>query len=198
MTKLNSIVNFLNRELKIKSIKDESLNGLQIRASNEIKKVGLSVDACMDVFKKAKKLKCDLVIVHHGLFWKGTKGAEILTRPKVDFLKKNKISLYAVHLPLDKHLKYGNNVMLFKMLNIKPKEIFDEVGYWGYLKRTRSVSSIANELERKLGTRCKVWRLGKIKIKKMAIVSGSGGHSISEAVKKNIDLFITGENSHRS
>jgi len=139
-----------------------------------------------------------LVVVHLGLFWKGTKGAEILTKPKVKFLKKNKISVYAAHLPLDKHEKYGNNIILFKLLNVKPKEIFDEVGYLGYLKKTRSVSSIANELERKLDTRCKVWRFGKNKIKKIAIVSGSGGLSISEAVKKKVDLFITGEISHGS
>jgi len=198
MVKLNSVVKFLNRELKIKSIKDESKNGLQVRASNEIKKVGLSVDACMDVFEQARKLNCDLIIVHHGLFWKGAKGAEILTKPKVKFLKKNKISVYAAHLPLDKHFKYGNNVMLFKMLSIKPKEIFDEVGYLGYLKKTRNVNSIAKELESKLDARCKVWRLGKIKIRKLAIVSGSGGRSISEAVKKKVDLLITGEISHGS
>jgi dinuclear metal center YbgI/SA1388 family protein len=198
MTKLNSIVKFLNRELKIKSIKDESINGLQVRASDKIERVGLSVDACMDVFEKAKKLKCELIIVHHGLFWKGVKGAEILTKPKVNFLKKNKVSLYAVHLPLDKHFKYGNNVMLFKMLNIKPKEIFYEVGYLGYLKRVRNINSIAKELESKLYARCKVWRLGKTKIKRIAIVSGSGGRSISEAVKKKVDLLITGEISHGS
>lgn len=198
MTKLNTIVNFLNRELKIKSIKDASINGLQVRASTEIKKVGLSVDACMDVFVKAKNLRCDLVIVHHGLFWKEAKGAEILTRPKVKFLKKNKVSLYAVHLPLDKHEKYGNSIILFKMLNIRPKEIFYEVGYLGYLKETRSINSVAKDLERKLDTRCKVWRFGKNKIKKIAIVSGGGGRSITEAVKKKVDLLVTGEISHGS
>ena len=195
--KLNSIVKFLDRELKIKSIKDESINGLQVRASNEIKKIGLGVDACMETFVKAKKLNCDLVIVHHGLFWKKRKDIAGLTKNSVNFLKKNKISVYAAHLPLDKHSKYGNNVMLFKMLNTKPKEIYDEVGYLGYLKQ-RNLDSISKELEKKLKTKNRIWRFGKTRIKKIAIVSGYGGRSIDEAVKKKVDLLIVGEVSHNS
>lgn len=197
MVKLNIIVNFLNRELKIKSIKDESINGLQVRASNEINKVGLATDACMDVFEKAKKLKCDLVIVHHGLFWKKRKDVAGIIKSRVKFLKKNKISLYAVHLPLDKHEKYGNNIALFKLLNANAKEKF-EVGYVGYLKRTKDLDSIVNELEKKLKTRCKVWKFGETKIKKIAIISGGGGWDVPKAIKKNVDLFITGEASHGS
>jgi dinuclear metal center YbgI/SA1388 family protein len=199
MTKLNTIVRFLNREVKIKSIKDGSINGLQVKASSEIGKVGLATDACMDVFEKAKKLKCDLVIVHHGLFWKKQqKDMIFLIKKKVEFLKKNKISVYAAHLPLDKHLKHGNNSNLLRMLNVRPKEIFGEVGYLGYFEKYREVNSIVKELERKLKTKCKVWKFGKAKIKKIAIVSGYGATSIAEAVKKNVDLFIVGEASHGS
>lgn len=197
MTSLNTIVKFLNREVKIKSIKDESINGLQVKASSEIDKVGLATDACMDVFVKAKKLGCDLVIVHHGLFWKKGKDTAGLIKKSVNFLKKNKISVYAAHLPLDKHFKYGNNVLLFRMLNVKPKEIYDEVGYLGYLKQ-RSLDSISKELEKKLKTKNRIWRFGGTRIRKMAIVSGYGGRSIDEAVKKKVDLLIVGEASHGS
>jgi dinuclear metal center YbgI/SA1388 family protein len=198
MVKLKVIVNFLNKELKIKSIKDASINGLQVRASNEINKVGLATDACMDVFEKAKRLGCDLIVVHHGIFWKKYKEYANLIKKKVSFLKENKISVYAAHLPLDKHFKYGNNSNLFRMLNVEPKELFGGVGYLGYFEKPRSIDSIANELERKLKTKCKVWRFGKTKIKKIAIVSGHGATYIPEAVKKNVDLFIVGEASHGS
>lgn len=196
MVKLNTIVKFLNKELKIKSIKDESINGLQVRASKEISNIGLATDACMDVFKKAKKLKCDLVIIHHGLFWKKHKDASNTIRVK--FLKKNKISVYAMHLPLDKHFKYGNNAQLFRLLNSKPKELFDEVGYLGYLGKARNINSIAKELETKLKTKCKIWKFGKTNIRKISIVSGYGASGIYEAIKKNVDLLIVGEASHGS
>jgi len=194
--KLNSIVNFLNRELKVKSIKDRSKNGLQVRASQNINKVGLATDACMDVFRKAKRSKCDLVIVHHGLFWKKQKDVSHITKNRVNFLKKNKISLYAVHLPLDKNIKYGNNTEILRMLSIKPKEIFGGVGYLGYLNKPRNLNSIIKELNKKLSTRCKVLRFGKKNVKKIAVVSGYGAPDVLEAIKKKVDLFITGETSH--
>jgi dinuclear metal center YbgI/SA1388 family protein len=195
--KLNTLVKFLNKELKIKSIKDESINGLQVRASNEINKVGLATDACMDVFEKAKRLDCDLLIVHHGIFWKNKKDVG-MNKKNVSFLKKNKISVYAAHLPLDKHAKYGNNIMLFEMLNANAKELFGRVGYLGYLEKIKDINSIKKELDKKLGTKCKVWKFGKSKIKKIAVVSGYGATEIPEAIKKDVDLFITGEASHGS
>jgi dinuclear metal center YbgI/SA1388 family protein len=194
--KLNPIVKFLNKELKVKSIKDISKNGLQVRASENIDKVGLATDACMDVFKKAKNRGCDLIIVHHGLFWKEKKDVSHITKDRVKFLKKNKISLYTVHLPLDKNIKYGNNAEILRLLNVKPKELFNEVGYLGYLNKTRSLSSITEELNRKLKTKCKVLKFGKKNIKKIAVVSGYGAPDVLEAIKKNVDLFITGETSH--
>ena len=183
----------MNKELKIRKMKDTSKNGLQVRACENITKVGLATDACMDVFKKAKKLGCDLVVVHHGLFWKKQRDVTGLVRKRVNFLKKNKISIYAAHLPLDKHRKYGHNAYLFRLLNAKPKRLFRGVGYLGYLKKTRNLNSIVKEIEKKLKTKCKVWKFGKRKIKKIAIVSGGGFIDIPEAIKKKVDLFITGE-----
>jgi dinuclear metal center YbgI/SA1388 family protein len=194
MVKLNTIVKFLNNELKIRSIKDESKNGLQIRASDEVRKIGLGVDACMETFIKAKKLGCNLVIVHHGLFWKGKK--DFANKVRIKYLKKNNISVYAVHLPLDKNMDYGNNVTLFKMLNAKPKEIIGRVGYIGYLEKTESIDSVARELEKKLKTKCKVWKFGKTRIKKIAIISGSGRGYLNDCILKKVDAFITGEVSH--
>ena len=118
---LNEISGFLSRELRIKSIKDQSRNGLQVRASDKVSRIGLATDACMEVFEKAKKLDCNLVIVHHGLLWRGQKDTLGLIRKRIDFLRKNRISLYAAHLPLDKHRKYGHNTYLFGLLDAKPE-----------------------------------------------------------------------------
>ena len=190
---LNSIVRFLNKEIKIRSIEDTSRNGLQVRASKRISRVGLATDACMDAFKRAKRLKCDLILVHHGLFWKGQRDTLNIVKKRVQFLKKNGISLYAAHLPLDKSRRYGHNAYLFRMLGAKPKQLFGGVGYLGYLDRPRNLDAIVREIEKKLGTRCRVWGFGKKKIKKIAVVSGAGSSDILPAIRKKVDLFITGE-----
>ena len=74
--KLNTIIKFLNKELKVSKIKDSSKNGLQVKGKNEVTKIAFGVDACMELFEKAKTNKCDLVIVHHGILWKPQKREE--------------------------------------------------------------------------------------------------------------------------
>lgn len=193
MAKLRSIVKFLNDELKVKKFEDKSRNGLQIRGKTEISRIGLSTDACMEVFQKSKKLRCEMIIVHHGLFWKGLRDVTGLIKKRADFLKKNKISLYTVHLPLDKNRKYGHNTHMFKLLDAKPEKLFGGVGYIGTMKKPTSLSSIKRKLEKGLNTKCLSFNFGKNKIKKIAIVSGGGSHDIFEAIKNKVDLYITGE-----
>src|SRR5271157_1617537 len=141
--RLNSIVRFLNTELKIRSIQDQSRNGLQVRASSAVSKVGLATDASRDTFKMAKSMHCDLLIVHHGILWKGQKDTAGLVKKRKDFLKKAHISLYAAHLPLDKSKKYGHNTYLFKVVGAIPRESFGGVGYLGYLGKMESIGTIA-------------------------------------------------------
>jgi dinuclear metal center YbgI/SA1388 family protein len=198
MAKLNDIVKFLNKELKVKSMKDEwSVNGLQVRGNPEVGKVAVAVDTCMEVFESARKMKCDMVIVHHGIL-KPKKKLTAIGKSRINFLKRNKISLYGSHLPLDKSLEYGNNSGILLKLGIKPIEAFNQIGYIGYLSDGRKVESIALELGRRLGTKCKIWSLGKPWARKVAVCSGYGGSAVDEAIEKKADVLITGEVSHNS
>ena len=62
-------IRFLNKELGLEK-KDASRNGLQIRGRDEVRKIAFGVDACMELFEKAKQKRCEMVVVHHGLLWK--------------------------------------------------------------------------------------------------------------------------------
>ena len=59
---VRNITRFLNQTLRVKKIKDASLNGLQVRSrsSGAIKTVGFAVDACLYTFEKARKLDVEL------------------------------------------------------------------------------------------------------------------------------------------
>ncbi len=202
MAKLNSISRFLSTELKTRHIPDSSKNGLQVRTTKDIKKIGFAVDANLITFQKAKKAECDLLIVHHGLKWKGQKYRK-LTKKRENFLKKNNIALYAAHLPLDAHEKYGNNIQLAKILNLIKLKRFGKykqkvISYEGELSTPKSTKAIANILDKNLKTNCHIYLFGKKKIKKVALCSGGGVELLEEAVKKKADLFITGEIDHNS
>jgi len=109
---LNEIVDYLDEFLDIKNIQDSCKNGLEVEGKEEIKKIGFSVDACLESFQKAVSVKCDLLIVHHGMFWGDIEYVTDITYERVKHLIKNDIALYAAHLPLDIHPEVGNNVQL--------------------------------------------------------------------------------------
>ncbi|MDP2749448.1 MAG: Nif3-like dinuclear metal center hexameric protein [Nanoarchaeota archaeon] len=196
--KLSDIVKFLNKELKISKIKDASRNGLQVYGGmNEIRKIGVAVDACMDVAKKAKEENVDLIIVHHGIKWIGQKHQHH-KKAVEEFLRKNKISLYAAHLPLDLHSEYGNNIQLCNLLglrNIKPFGNYHgaSLGYRGEFAKPLPAESFVKLIEDKLKTKCQAYMFGKNKIKTVGVISGGGNFGMAEAASKNLDAFFTGE-----
>jgi dinuclear metal center YbgI/SA1388 family protein len=199
MVKLNAIIRFLNKELNVSNIKDSSKNGLQVRCRSEVKRIAFGVDACMELFEKAKKEKCELVVVHHGLLWKGKKTDAIL-RKRITYLKKNKISLYAAHAPLDNNKVYGNNAELAKIVGAKNLKQFgyeDDIywGYWGIIRPT-TIPAITNKYNRALRTKGRMLNFGKTNIRKVGFGSGGCGFAIEEAKKKNLDLFVVGEIKH--
>ena len=201
MTSVATIARFLNKELQTTKILDVSRNGLQVKSAKSVKKIGFAVDACLDVFLKAKKAKCDLLIVHHGLFWKKYKDVNGIKSNRVQWLKKNKISLYANHLPLDRHRKYGNNIELCNILNIQKPKLFGKykgvsVGYIGELEKSQAFSSILLKVNRALKIKSFSKDFAKKKIKRIAVVSGGGDFAVEEAIKKKADLFVTGEFGH--
>ena len=198
MEKLNNLVNFLNEYLKINEFKDDSWNGLQVECSKEIKKVAFSVSAGLDVFKKAKDLNADLLIVHHGIFWKeANPSLKGWVGDRASFLVKNNISFYAVHLPLDAHPELGNNAQLLKILNAEIKEPIGSysgqmIGFIGECAPVK-IDVIVDKLEKEIGAKCQILKHGKEEITKIAIISGGAPMNVFDAIDKGVDLFITGD-----
>lgn len=195
--KLSRIVKFLNSELRVKRIKDDSRNGLQLNCSSNVRKIGFAVDGSLSTFKKAKKANVDFLIVHHGIKWKPQKYKEVFRRREA-FLRKNRISLYGVHLPLDAHQEYGNNIVLCNLIGLTDIKKFGRyhgfaVGNSGQFSKPISIYALAESLNKKLKTECKVFPFGKKKVKTIGIVSGGGSEAIEEAVNKKLDCFLVGE-----
>ena len=199
MEKIGTIVRFLDRYLEIESIKDSSWNGLQYEGKENIKKILFAVDAGIEPFEKAAHLKANLIVVHHGLFWKSMSPCVVgVLQKRVRMLWSHGISLYAAHLPLDRHRVVGNNAQLLKLLRAKIRCEFCEidgkcVGWIGGFNRALSLQEIRKKLDRGLNTQCTVLPFGKKKVKTIAVVSGGGGRALHEAVSAGVDLFLTGE-----
>ena len=198
-----SLTRYLNKILSVSKIPDYGRNGCQFNSKKNVGKVGVAVDACMQTFEAASKFKCDFLIVHHGLFWRGVRDTDGLRAKRLNFLKKKKISLYAAHLPLDLHPKYGNNAVLADLLGVKDKKPFGgyngvSIGFGGLLPKKTDLHALCNKLKKHTNTKPVSFHFGPKKIRSVAIVSGGGSSALLEAYESGFDCFITGEGSHKN
>ena len=196
---IRNITRFLDKTLRVRQIKDASVNGLQVRSRNTgvITRVGFAVDACLSTFEQAKKLGVDLLVVHHGIKWRPQKDS-VLAERRIAFLKKSNMALYAAHLPLDLHREYGNNIQLARVLGLRHLRKFGRyhgvmIGYAGTFKTATSPAAVAALVKSQLVSACRVFPFGKDRIRSLGIISGGGGGMVNDAVKEKLDCFLVGE-----
>lgn len=189
------IISLLDRTLAIAEVPDPYCpNGLQVEGCEEIQTVGLAVDACLQTFEALSD--CQLIITHHGLFWPSIKSVTGAIRRSLGYLIERDINLYAVHLPLDVHAEYGNNVQLLRRLGWTPAERFDQVGWVGEGRET-TAEHLVRELEALLGSTVRLLPFGDSQVRRLAISSGGGSIGLLHSARKaGADLVITGEASH--
>ncbi|MBP5284209.1 MAG: Nif3-like dinuclear metal center hexameric protein [Treponema sp.] len=203
---LLEIDDWFNRFLKKEYFQhDPSRNGIQIAnsapGSKEIKKVAFAVDACEETALKAAELKCDLLFVHHGLFWGDCTPVTGIHYRRIAAFIKNDLALCAYHIPLDANNPYGNNFGIASRLGLTRTRPFGEwrgmtLGAMGELETPVTIE----ELEKKLfpdGQKANIiLPFGKKMIKSVAIISGGAGEDFEQASECGADAFITGEISH--
>jgi dinuclear metal center YbgI/SA1388 family protein len=181
---------------------DRSLNGIQIDNDGSVLgKIAFGVDAAMETFEQAAAVGAGMLFVHHGLFW-GTSPRIIKTlRQRIKFLLDHNICLYAVHLPLDQHPKFGNNAVLAELLgleNIEPFGMYHgrKIGCKGTFPSPVSIDEAVKKISFMGRPPAGAFPFGKKDCVTAAVVSGGASENVREAMEDGVDLFITGESSH--
>ncbi len=194
------LTSFLDSYLSIQDIDDNSWNGLQFEGKDSIQTVAFAVDAGIDTFRQAAEQKADFLIVHHGQFWKSNNPSiTSWNKQRISHLYDNAISLYAAHLPLDRHPEVGNNAQLLTILDAKITEEFMDhhgknVGWIGERKNAITLQEVEQILTKTIKASCTILPFGKKEIKTIAVCSGGGGYAgYSEAQQKGVDLYISGD-----
>ena len=126
MANLHEIVQWCNQTLKTNEFKDYAPNGLQIEGRTEVNKILCAVTASEDAIDAAIEQNADVLLVHHGYFWKGEPYP--ITGMRGNRIKKliqNNISLVAYHLPLDSHPTLGNNAAIADLIGLNHLEALD-------------------------------------------------------------------------
>ena len=198
---INELNNYLNTLLQPERFSDYCPNGLQVEGKQHISTIVTGVTASMALLEAAFQINADVVLVHHGYFWRGEAQAIVgIKKRRIQFLLQHDINLFAYHLPLDAHAELGNNVMLAKQLglNITGKTGEKEMVLLAELTVPQSLQTFAKLIEGKLNRVPQVIGDMHKPIKQVALCTGAAQGYIEQALAENVDAYISGEISEQT
>ena len=204
MTKLQDIIQWCDQTLKSSEFKDYAPNGLQIEGKTEVRKILAAVTASQDAIDAAIRENADLLLVHHGYFWKGEAYPITGMRGKrIKSLIQHDISLLAYHLPLDSHPSLGNNAAIADLLKLERIEALDPserhpIGNIGYLNQPMPVEEFKTFVSEKLKFDVTHLPADKNMIEKVGFCTGGAQDFIVKAAEQSCDAYISGEVSERT
>ena len=204
MTKLQDIIQWCDQTLKSSEFKDYAPNGLQIEGKTEVRKILAAVTASQDAIDAAIRENADLLLVHHGYFWKGEAYPITGMRGKrIKSLIQHDISLLAYHLPLDSHPSLGNNAAIADLLELERIEALDPserhpIGNIGYLNQPMPVEEFKKFVSEKLKFDVTHLPADKNMIEKVGFCTGGAQDFIVKAAEQGCDAYISGEVSERT
>lgn len=209
MARLEEIVRFLDAELRTVEVPDAepALNGLQLANAGEVRRIAAAVDFSAETVAGAVREGANLLLVHHGMFWRGRQRLVGAAYERLKTAIDSDLAVYSSHIPLDLHPTLGNNPLLAGALRLQTDGSFGryrgvEIGVMGacdlptseLLDRMRTFSAqfrttaVATPLEQSRRTN------------RWAIITGAGADTdtLDEARERGVDTLIVGEGPHHS
>jgi dinuclear metal center YbgI/SA1388 family protein len=203
MVLLDDVVAFLDLELKTSSIPDYpgAMNGLQLTNAGRIARVVAAVDASLAVIEAAAEGGPGLLIVHHGMFWQGTRPVTGALYKKLKIAMDAGLAIYSSHLPLDVHPELGNNILLARAIELEnPEPFFDHKGFLIGLRGTWSGTrdELVARVARAVGGPVHSCPGGPEHVQSIGLITGGAGAEMEKVAASGVDTFITGEGPHWS
>ena len=205
--KLPELVRYLDGLLETGRTPDypNAVNGLQVANSGSVSRIAAAVDFSSRSVADAARDEGTLLLVHHGMFWSGLEPIRGQAFERMKQLIASDVAVYSSHLPLDRHDRFGNNVLLARELGLEPSAGFArfqtiDIGVRGEadvetaeLARRAALFSEAHGG----GLRATPITSGR-RTRRWAICTGAGASSetLREAAEQEIDTLIVGEGAH--
>ncbi len=209
MTATNDITEYLDTLLGTSTIADYpgALNGLQLENHGDVTRIAACVDFSSRAVQGTVNAGANLLIVHHGMFWRGAKRISGAAYRQLATLLEHDIAVYSSHLPLDRHPVFGNNVLLCKELGLEPMGGFAsfkdvEIGLKGKsdLLTSELLKRAAHFAANHQGSAIATGFDADRRTSEWAVCSGAGAstETLEEAVRLGIDTLIVGEGPHHT
>lgn len=203
MVKLTQLVDYCDDLLEVYRFKDYAPNGLQVQGAGDVTTIVSGVTACQALIDAAIEKKAQLILVHHGYFWRGEDACLVgMKRQRIQSLLNANISLLAYHLPLDAHPLLGNNAQLAERLNLAVEGVFGEtepaIGLYGSLSAPMAATEFAQHIGQCLA-RVPLHIPGDARqIHRIAWCTGAAQNYIEQAHALGVDAYLSGEISEQT
>lgn len=180
---------------------DYGPNGLQIEGTEQVHKIAFAVSATRESIQQAIANGADVLVVHHGLFWK-FHGPRTITGPlarRIMPLIRHEVNLLAYHLPLDAHPEIGNAAMLGRLIGLQELQPFgDHQGMPTGIKGLLRIPVSAARLKERLAVLLKHPVIlatpdENQDIYSVGIITGGANSDWILAHRAGLDAYITGE-----
>ena len=197
----DALVGYLDDTLRISEIGDYGPQGLQIEGRAQVDKIVGLVDAHQPCVQAALAQDADLMLVHHGILWGGAKPLVGSYGRLVQTFIEHDLNLYAAHLALDAHPRWGNNAELARRLGLTVND------WWADVKGTPLAvlaesgqpipfDELVARYQEQVGPPRLIQAEGPAHVRRVGILSGFGADKIADAAGLGCDAYITGETSH--
>jgi dinuclear metal center YbgI/SA1388 family protein len=195
------LLSALEAELEPDRFADYCPNGLQVEGRETIRRMVSGVTASEALIAAAIAWEADLILVHHGYFWRGEAQPIVgMKRRRLQALLQHEINLVAYHLPLDAHPRLGNNAQLGRRLGLTVAGVMrdDGVGLVGHFPQARAAQDVAALLAREL-ERPPTWISGGThEVYRVAWCTGGAQSLLAAAAAQGVDAYISGEISEQT
>lgn len=199
--KLTELLDYTGRLLQVERWRDYCPNGLQVQGRPEVGRIVSGVSASKNLLEAALEANADLVLVHHGYFWKNEDPRVVgVKHDRLKFLLQHDLNLVAYHLPLDAHPALGNNAQLAGLLGFEIEGWFGEqpIGAYGCLREACSLDVLGRRIAQVLDRAPLLVGEADQPICRIAWCSGAAQDYLQQAVDLGVDAFLTGEVSEHS
>lgn len=202
MLSRNELLAYLDDLLDVRRYDDYAPNGLQVEGVESVRTVVSGVTASRALVDAAVRAEADVLLVHHGYFWRGEDPRIVgMKRARLAPLLAHDINLFAYHLPLDAHEVYGNNAQLARVLGLIVQGRFGgepPLALCGELPVPIDAEEFALHIERGVGRAPLFIPGGTHAIRRIGWCTGAAQKYIDAAAALGLDAYISGEVSEHT
>jgi len=201
MASLHEITRYCEDLLQSGAFNDYCPNGLQVQGVPEVERIVSGVTASQALIDAAITYDADLILVHHGYFWKGEDPRITgMKHRRIAALIRHDISLLAYHLPLDAHGELGNNTELGRVLGFEVDGPLNQenIGLLGHLAAPLSLEELGRHVEQRLGRNPQLICAGDWPVERIGWCTGAAQSYLEQAAAAGMDAFLSGEISEQT